>query len=260
MRIISANVNGLRAAIRKGFYDWLAAQEADFVCLQEVKARPEQLEAHEPAPAGYHCFYEPGEQKGRHGVSVFTRQEPDECIHGFGSAEFDPEGRYLELRFGKLSVVSLYVPAGTSSEERLAAKFRFMDEFRGHLAKLGASGRDVVISGDWNIAHHEIDLKNFRANRTRSGFLPEERAWLDEVFGPLGFVDVFRELNKEPGQYTWWSSRHPTTRERNVGWRLDYQVATPALASAASHVSIATEPRFSDHAPIVFDYHWDPAT
>jgi exodeoxyribonuclease-3 len=254
VRIISANVNGLRAAIRKGFYAWLAEQEADFVCLQEIKARPEQLQDHEPPPAGYRCVYEPGEQKGRHGVAIFTRKEPDNAIHGFGSTEFDPEGRYLELRFGKLSVVSLYVPAGTSSEERLAAKFRFMNELREHLAKLAASGRDVVISGDWNIAHKEIDLKNFRANRERSGFLPEERAWLDEVFGPLGFVDVFRELNQEPGQYTWWSNRHPTTRERNVGWRIDYQVATPALARAIKTVAIAPEPRFSDHAPLIFDY------
>ena len=254
MRILSANVNGLRAAIRKGFYDWLEVQGADFVCLQEIKAQPEQLEAHAPPPAGYHCFYEPGERKGRHGVAVFTRIEPDEVIHGFGSAEFDPEGRYLEARLGNLSVVSLYVPAGTSSEARLQAKFRFMDELSAHLTKLGGSGRDYVICGDWNIAHKEIDLKNYRANRDRSGFLPRERAWLDDVFGPMGFVDVFRELNHEPGQYTWWSNRHPTTRERNVGWRIDYQVATPALAARIQSVAIATEPRFSDHAPLIFDY------
>jgi exodeoxyribonuclease-3 len=254
MRILSFNVNGLRAAIRKGFYDWLAEQDADFVCLQEIKAHPEQLDAHPPPPPGYHCFYEPAERKGYSGVALFSREEPGDVIHGFGSAEFDSEGRYLEARIGKLSVVSIYVPAGSSSEVRQEAKFRFMKEQGAHLETLAASGRDYVLCGDWNIAHKEIDLKNARANRERSGFLPEERAWLDDVFGPIGFVDVFRELNDEPGQYTWWSNRHPTTRERNVGWRLDYQVATPALASRARRVAIATEPRFSDHAPIIFDY------
>jgi len=257
MRVISLNINGLRAGIRKGLYDWLEEQRADFVCLQEIKARPEQLEEHGPAPLGYQCFYEPGERKGHSGVAIFSRVEPDKVIEGFGSKEFDPEGRYIELRFGKLSVVSLYAPSGSSNEARLEAKFRFMPEFSKHLAKLKRSRRHVVISGDWNVAHKEIDIKNASANRKRPGFLPEERAWLDQVFGPLGFIDVFRELNQEPDNYTWWSNRHPTTRERNVGWRIDYQAATPALASAARQVSVATEPRFSDHAPLVFDYDWD---
>jgi len=254
MRIISLNANGLRAAIRKGFYTWLAGQNADLVCIQELRAHPEQLQAHEPPPPGYHCFYSPAERKGYSGVALFSREQPDDLIHGFGSKEFDPEGRYLEARFGKLSVVSIYVPAGASSEVRQEAKFRFMKEQSAHLKKLARRKRDYLLCGDWNIAHKEIDLKNFRANRTRSGFLPEERAWMDKVFGPLGFVDVFRELNQEPGQYTWWSNRHPTTRERNVGWRLDYQVATPALASQVRNVAIATDTRFSDHAPLVFDY------
>ncbi len=254
MRIISLNANGLRAAIRKGFYTWLAEQDADLVCIQELRAHPEQLDAHEPPPAGYHCFYNPAERKGYSGVALFSREQPDSVIHGFGSKEFDPEGRYLEARFGKLSVVSIYVPAGSSSEVRQEAKFRFMKEQGAHLKKLARRKRDYVLCGDWNIAHKEIDLKNFRANRTRSGFLPEERAWMDKVFGPLGFVDVFRELNQAPGQYTWWSNRHPTTRERNVGWRLDYQIATPALASRVKRVAIDTETRFSDHAPLLFDY------
>jgi exodeoxyribonuclease-3 len=254
MRVISLNVNGLRAAIRKGFYTWLEQQDADFVCLQEIKAMPEQLVAHAPEPAGYHCFYEPAERKGYSGVAIFSRQEPDNVIHGFGSAEFDPEGRYLEARFGKLSVVSIYVPAGSSSEVRHQAKLRFMKEQGAHLKKLARRKRNYVLCGDWNIAHKEIDLKNFRANRTRSGFLPEERAWLDEIFGPIGFTDVFRKLNQESGQYTWWSNRHPTTRERNVGWRIDYQVATRALASRVENVAIGTDTRFSDHAPLIFDY------
>ena len=257
MRIVSLNANGLRAAIRKGFYAWLAEQDADVVCIQELRAHPEQLQAHEPPPPGYHCFYSPAERKGYSGVALFSREQPDDLIHGFGSEEFDPEGRYLEARFGKLSIVSIYVPAGASSEVRQEAKFRFMKEQGAHLKKLARRKRDYVICGDWNIAHKEIDLKNFRANRARSGFLPEERAWMDKVFGPLGFVDVFRELNQEPGHYTWWSNRHPTTRERNVGWRLDYQVATPALASQVRNVAIAADTRFSDHAPLLFDYALD---
>ncbi|MGB5681933.1 MAG: exodeoxyribonuclease III [Polyangiales bacterium] len=257
MRIVSLNANGLRAAIRKGFYAWLAEQDADVVCIQELRAHPEQLQAHEPPPPGYHCFYHPAERKGYSGVALFSREQPDDLIHGFGSEEFDPEGRYLEARFGKLSIVSIYVPAGASSDVRQEAKFRFMKEQSAHLKKLARRKRDYVLCGDWNIAHREIDLKNARANRTRSGFLPEERAWMDKVFGPLGFVDVFRELNQEPGQYTWWSNRHPTTRERNVGWRLDYQVATPALASQVRNVAIAADTRFSDHAPLLFDYALD---
>jgi len=254
MRVLSLNTNGLRAAVRKGFYDWLPSQEADSVCLQEIKVRPEQLSEAERAPAGYHSFYEPGERKGHSGVAVFTREQPDEVIHGFGSAEFDPEGRYIEARLGNLSVVSLYVPAGTSSKVRLAAKFRFMKEFSAHLTNLAATGRDYIICGDWNIAHKEIDLTNDKSNRKNSGFLPEERAWLDEVFGPIGFVDAFREVTQEPCQYTWWSTRHPTARDRNVGWRLDYQVVTPDLGSRARAASITRDPPFSDHAPLTIDY------
>ncbi|MBW1905023.1 MAG: exodeoxyribonuclease III [Deltaproteobacteria bacterium] len=252
MRVISLNTNGLRAAARKGFYEWLPGQNADFVCLQEIKARPEQLDAPGLVPTGYHCFYEPGTRKGRSGVAVFTRDEPDEVIHGFGSAEFDPEGRYLEARFGNLSVASVYVPSGSSSKERLSAKFRFMDEFAEHLAALVATGRDCIVCGDWNVAHTAIDVA--RPNPKRPGFLPDERAWLDQVFGPIGFVDTFRELNTLSGQYTWWANRHPTARDSNVGWRLDYQAATSALASCVRRVAIANEPRFSDHAPLIFDY------
>jgi exodeoxyribonuclease-3 len=260
MRVISLNANGLRAAARKGFYEWLPGQNADFVCLQEVRAQPEQLDALELVPAGYHCFYEPGENKGRSGVAVFTRDEPDEVIHGFGSAEFDPEGRYLEVRFGNLSIASVYVPSGSSSKARQAAKFRFMEEFSKHLTELATSGRDCIVCGDWNVAHKAIDLENDRANQKQSGFLPEERAWLDQVFGPAGFVDTFRELNTDPAQYTWWSNRHPTARERNVGWRLDYQAATQRPASRVRSVAIASETRFSDRAPLIFDYALEKAS
>jgi len=254
MRVITLNVNGLRAAVRKGLYQWLEGQEADFVCLQEIKARPEQLGEMELAPVGYQGFYEPGERKGHSGVAVFARAEPDEVIHGFGSAEFDPEGRYIEARFGDVSIASVYVPAGTSGPMRLAAKFRFMEEFSAHLAGLVESGRHCILAGDWNIAHREIDLRNFKTNRKNSGFLPKECAWLDQVFGPIGLVDAFRRVNTEPGQYSWWSLRHPTTRERNVGWRLDYQVVSPGIGDCVVHASIPREPRFSDHAPVIIDY------
>jgi exodeoxyribonuclease-3 len=254
MRVLTLNVNGLRAAACKGLYEWLESQDADFICLQEIKARPEQLSEAELAPVGYHGFYEPGERKGHSGVALFARAEPDEVSHGFGSAEFDREGRYIEARFGDVSIASVYVPAGTSGAVRLAAKFRFMEEFSEHLAGLVASGRHCILCGDWNIAHKEIDLKNFKANRKNSGFLPEERAWLDQVFGPIGLVDAFRRVNTNPGQYSWWSLRHPTTRERNVGWRLDYQVVTPGIGDCVVHASIPREPRFSDHAPVIVDY------
>ena len=254
MRVLSLNVNGLRAAARKGFYEWLEGQDADFVCLQEIKARPEQLTAAELAPAGYRSFYEPGERKGHSGVALFARAAPDEVIHGFGSAEFDPEGRYIEARFGNVSIASVYVPSGTSGEARLAAKFRFMEQFSEHLCGLAASGRHCILCGDWNVAHKEIDLKNYRANQKNSGFLPEERAWLDQVFGPIGFVDAFRQVNTEPGQYSWWSQRQPTTRARNVGWRLDYQVVTPGLGDCVIAASIPRDPPFSDHAPVIIDY------
>jgi len=254
MRVLNLNVNGLRAAARKGFYRWLPRQKADFVCLQEIKARPEQLSESERNPRGYHCFYEPGERKGHSGVAIYTRTQPDEVIHGFGSTEFDPEGRYIEARFGNLSIVSVYVPAGTSSDERLAAKFRFMSQFARHLSCLAETGRQYALCGDWNVAHKEIDLKNPKANRKNSGFLPEERAWLDLIFSRLGFVDAFRQVNTQPDQYTWWSGRHPTARERNIGWRLDYQVVTPRLGARVTAASIASKPIFSDHAPLRIDY------
>jgi exodeoxyribonuclease III len=190
MRIVTLNVNGIRAAARKGLFDWLARERADVVCLQEVRAQADQIAAPQFHPAKFHCFYEPAQRKGYSGVALFSRREPDEIVRGFGSAEFDAEGRYLEARFGALSVISLYVPSGSSSDERQQSKFRFMTEFRVHLDRLrqdaAGNGRQYLLCGDWNIAHKEIDLKNWRSNQKNSGFLPEERSWLDGVFGPLG--------------------------------------------------------------------------
>lgn len=256
MRIISFNANGIRAAVRKGFFQWLPRQKADVVCLQETKAQKHQLEVPEFRPKGFHCYYEDAEKKGYSGVAIYSKQEPDEVIYGFGSPEFDAEGRHIEARFGDLSVVSVYMPSGSSSEERQQAKFRYLDEFMQYLQAIKKDGRRYVICGDWNIAHKEIDLKNWRGNRKNSGFLPEERAWLDDVFDGEGFVDAFREVNPAADQYTWWSNRG-RARENNVGWRIDYQVVSAALKDKALKARIHKTTWFSDHAPLIMDYEID---
>jgi len=255
MRIISVNLNGIRSAASKGFLPWLERQEADVVCLQELKAHASDLSDAMRAPPGLKGWFHHAEKKGYSGVGVYCRREPDRIVEGLGIPDIDAEGRYLQADMGELSVVSFYLPSGSSSEERLAIKFRFMERVIPKLHELAQSGRHVVICGDWNIAHREIDLANWRANRKNPGFLPEERAWLSGVFDILGFEDVFRRLDPRPGQYTWWSNRG-AAREKNVGWRLDYQNATPAFAKLARRTSIYTEERFSDHAPLTIDYDY----
>ena len=255
MKVISVNVNGIRSAARKGFYEWLAAQRADFVCMQEVKAHEADLDAAIFAPKKFSAAFSLAEKKGYSGVGLYSLRTPDSVQRGFGSREFDAEGRYVEARFGNLSVVSAYFPSGSSSPERQEAKFRFLDEFRPHLKKLLQSGREVVLCGDVNIAHKEIDLRNWKSNQKNSGFLPGERAWISEVFDKGGFVDVFRRLNAGPDQYTWWSNRGDAWN-KNVGWRIDYHIATEALAKSAKKESIYKAQRFSDHAPLIIDYDW----
>ncbi len=253
MRILTLNVNGLRSAAQKGVFAYLAKQKADVVCLQEIRATEEQLEGAEYQLRGYTRLLFPAEKKGYAGVAIYAKRAPDEVQRGFGVAEFDQEGRYLEARFGELSVVSLYLPSGSSGEHRQASKYRFLDAFLPHMKKLAKKKRHVVLSGDWNIAHKNIDLENWRSNQKNSGFLPEERAWLDRVYGELGWVDAFREVNQEPRQYTWWSNRGQAWAN-DVGWRIDYQVASPSLRGAAQRVSIYKDARFSDHAPLLIDY------
>jgi exodeoxyribonuclease-3 len=253
MRIVTFNANGLRAAARKGFYAWLRRQKADVVCIQELKAQVEQLAGKLYWPPSFHCYYNCAMRKGYSGVGLYSRREPDDVVQGLGWDDFDAEGRWIEARFGKLSIVSLYLPSGTSGEHRQALKFRIMKRLLPTLRRLCTSGRDYLICGDWNIAHRPIDLKNWRGNQNNSGFLPEERAWMDEVFGTEGWVDVFRILNQEPEQYTWWSNRGRAW-EMNVGWRIDYQVATPQLAAQAKAAYIYKRRRFSDHAPLTIDY------
>ena len=255
MRVVTLNVNGIRSAARKGFYRWLAAQRADIACLQELKAQEADLDRTMRAPRALHGFFSHAQKKGYAGVALYSRTRPDSVHQGFGSREFDAEGRYLEARFGKLSVVSVYLPSGSAGPHRQASKFRFMARFLPHLDRLRRSGREAILCGDWNIAHREIDLRNWRSNRKNSGFLPEERAWLSRVFDALGYVDVFRRLNAKPDQYTWWSNRGQAWA-KNVGWRIDYQIATPGVAQTATREAIYKRRRFSDHAPVTIDYDW----
>ncbi len=254
MRVISFNANGIRAAARKGFFDWLPRQGADVVCIQETKAQVDQLSDPVFHPDGYHCFYCDAEKKGYAGTALYVRREPDETTKELGFDEFDREGRWCEARFGDLVIASLYLPSGSSSEERLAAKMRFHELFLPHLQELRDSGRRVIICGDWNTAHKEIDLRNWRSNRKNSGFLPEERAWLDKVFDEIGMIDAFRVVHPDtPDLYTWWSNRGRAW-EKNVGWRIDYQIITPDLRDRVKDAWIYTDDRFSDHAPLVMDY------
>lgn len=261
LRILSLNLNGIRSAASKGFFEWMTTQQADIVCVQELKAQLADLAPALLAPAGFQGYFHAAEKKGYSGVGIYSRKAPDRILEGFGNPEFDAEGRYLQADFGGLSVISLYLPSGSSSDERQQAKFRFLDRFRPQLERLaneaGHDKREVLLCGDWNIAHQAIDLKNWKANQKNSGFLPEERAWLSSVFDDLGWVDVHRGLLPEAGDeaYTWWSNRGQAWA-KNVGWRIDYQIATPRLAAAARHVTVYKDQRFSDHAPLTVDYEF----
>jgi exodeoxyribonuclease-3 len=255
VRVITLNVNGIRSAERKGFARWLARAEPwDIVCLQEIKAQLDQIPRSLRAPRQSHAFFLTAERKGYAGVGLYAKQRP-EVATGFGCAEFDCEGRYLEARFEQLAIASVYFPSGSAGPHRQASKYRFLEAFLPHLVKLRERKLEIILCGDWNIAHHPIDLKNWRSNQKHSGFLPEERAWLTHVFDELGFVDVFRLCNKEPEQYTWWSNRGQAWK-KNVGWRIDYHIATPGIAAKARTVSIYKTRRFSDHAPVIVDYDY----
>jgi exodeoxyribonuclease III len=255
MRIITLNLNGIRSAANKGFYPWLQKAQPDIICLQEIKAQADNLTEEMLAPDGYHGYFHYAQKKGYSGVGIYTKQKPDVIIEGLGIEEIDAEGRYLECQFGHLSVISLYLPSGSSGEERQAFKFNVMARFMLHLEQLIKSGFEVVICGDWNIAHQEIDLKNFKGNKKNSGFLPEERAWMTDIFSRVGWVDVYRKLYPETtdASYTWWSNRGQAWA-KNVGWRIDYQIATPVFAKKAVEANIYKDERFSDHAPLIIDY------
>ncbi len=256
MRIITANLNGIRSAARKGFYDWLRKQNADVVCLQELKAQKDQLTDDVFYPKDYHEYFHTAEKKGYSGVGIYTRHEPDKVIDGIGWADFDAEGRYIQADFGKLSVVSIYIPSGTSSQERLDIKLGYLERLKPFFKSCRRKRREFIFCGDWNIAHKNIDLKNWRSNQKNSGFLPQERAWLDWLYDDAGYVDVFRTVDQREEQYTWWSNRGQAWA-KNVGWRLDLQIATPKIAQSAKAVSIYKDERFSDHAPLTIDYNHD---
>ncbi len=253
MKIISANLNGIRAAHRKGFFDWMPNTGADVICIQETKAQVEQLAEEILKPDGYHAWFHSAEKKGYSGVAVYARQQPLAVTYGLGWEDFDAEGRFLQLDYDKLSIISLYLPSGSSSEERQQRKFDFLERFTPRLEEMQASGREYIICGDWNIAHKEIDLKNWKSNQKNSGFLPEERAWLDDLFDRIGFVDAFRLVNQEADQYTWWSNRGQAWA-KNVGWRIDYHIITPGLSARVKSADIYKDERFSDHAPLILDY------
>lgn len=255
MRVISFNANGIRAAGRNGFFDWLNTQNADFVCIQETKAQVDQLLPKELYyPEGYFCDYFDAQKKGYSGVSIYARHKPERVVKGLGFDYCDTEGRYIQFDYPKLSVISLYLPSGTSGDGRQVVKYDFLKRFAAHLLALKAEGRELIICGDYNIAHKQIDLKNWRSNQKNSGFLPDERAWMDQLFGEMGFVDAFRVINQQEEQYTWWSYR-ARAWDKNVGWRIDYQVVTPGLIDSIHQVAIERDGRWSDHAPLIIDYN-----
>lgn len=254
MRIITVNTNGIRSAERKGFFAWLSEQNADVVCIQETKAQIDQLDTELFYPSSHHCFYHDAEKKGYSGVALFCKKKPDKIIYGLGIEDIDREGRFIEARFGNLSVISLYLPSGSSGEERQNFKFSVLERFKIYLDDIANNGRDTIICGDWNIAHKEIDLKNWRGNKKNSGFLPEERAWLDTIFEDEKWFDAFRLVNQEADQYTWWSNRGQAWAN-NVGWRIDYQIISASLQNKVHATSIYKDERFSDHAPLIIDYN-----
>jgi len=255
MRVITANLNGIRSAANKGFFDWMADQQADLVCLQETKAQEHQLDAAVHYPEGYHSVFVDAEKKGYSGVALYSRHAPDRVIRGLGEgfADMDAEGRYVQADFGRLSVVSLYLPSGSSGDVRQQVKFSFLERFGERLQQMRKQGREWIICGDFNIVHKEIDIKNWKSNQKNSGCLPEERAWLDRLFGKWGYLDAFRLVDERAEQYTWWSNRGQAWA-KNVGWRIDYQVISPGLREAVRAAQIYREQRFSDHAPLIMDY------
>jgi len=261
LRITSLNVNGIRSAFRKGLADWLAQTRPDVACLQEIKVQDSDLAEDLRHPAGYTGHFHHAQKKGYSGVGLYLARAAESIASGMDCPEFDAEGRILRADWPGLSIVSAYLPSGSSGDERQAAKYRFLDHYEGWLAGLmdehRQTGREFVLCGDWNIAHQEIDLKNWKGNRKNSGFLPEERAWLSKVFDDGGWVDVYRRLHPETtGEaYTWWSNRGQAWA-KNVGWRIDYQIATPGIAERAHAASIYKDARFSDHAPLTIDYDW----
>lgn len=251
MKIISYNVNGIRAAIAKGLLEWLDGVKPDVVCFQELKATPDQIPVMEIEAMGYHCYWFPAQKKGYSGVGILAKQEPDKVVYGMNNAKYDDEGRFLRADFGDLSVVSVYHPSGTTGEERQDFKMEWLDFFRGYVNKLRQERPNLVISGDYNICHEAIDIHDPVRNATNSGFLPEERQWFTDFLSD-GYIDSFRHLHKDPGHYSWWSYR-ANARANNKGWRIDYHIVTDNLKDKIANASIFPEAVHSDHCPIYIE-------
>jgi len=256
MRIITLNANGIRAAARKGLFDWLLKQKADIVCLQETKAHLDQLGDDVFGPAGYELYHHDANKRGYSGTAIYSRHIPNKITMGLGWPHADDEGRYVQLDFDNLSIASLYLPSGSSGEERQKVKFEFMKKYEPRLKKIAKQKKPFIICGDWNIVHKEIDIKNWKSNQKNSGCLPEERAWLDKLFDKFGLVDAFRVVNKKPHEYTWWSHRGQAWAN-NVGWRIDYQIVNRHLEKKIKSAKIYKKQRFSDHAPLIMDYDFE---
>ena len=267
MRVITLNLNGIRSAARKGFFEWAKTQEADVICVQELKAQEKDMNQPDLHLDGYHGYFHYAEKKGYSGVGIYSRQKPSQVKTGLGFHVADQEGRYVAVQLGNVWVASLYLPSGTSGVGRQDIKYDFLKQYASHLTALTQAENiteyqvdqapqqtaEYIICGDWNIAHKTIDLKNWKKKKKNSGFLPDERAWMDGLFRNMGFVDAFRVVNQEPEQYTWWSYRGQAWA-KNVGWRIDYQVVTPGLKPTIKSAKIYKEQRFSDHAPLIIDY------
>lgn len=253
MRVITFNANGIRAAARKGFFEWLDQQAADVVCIQETKAQEEQLTDPVFHPEGYHCAYADAEKKGYSGTAIYSRVKPNVVQIGLDWPPIDMEGRWLQYEFDDISIASLYMPSGTSGEERQAVKYQVMDYLSPYLKSMAKEQREWIVCADWNIVHTEKDIKNWKSNQKNSGCLPEERAWLDKLFGEWGMVDAFRVVEDRDQQYTWWSNRGQAWAN-NTGWRIDYHVVSPGLQKFVRQASVYRDERFSDHAPLIIDY------
>jgi exodeoxyribonuclease-3 len=252
VRVITANVNGIRSANNKGFFKWLATMDADIICLQEIKVAMEDIPEELMNWNGYHSSFHPAEKKGYSGVAIYSKIKPDNIVIGIGNAEIDNEGRYLQFDYADYSVISLYLPSGSSGPEKQAKKFMFMEYYKPLLEAKLKSMQQYIICGDWNIAHTTLDLKNWKGNVKNSGFLPEERAWIDYLL-KSGFVDTWRNLYTEIPGYTWWSNRGQAYN-KDVGWRIDYQICTPQIGAKVAKAEIFKDIKFSDHAPLIVDY------
>lgn len=252
MRIISYNVNGIRAAMNKGFIEWLKTNPADIICVQETKAHKDNVDHKQFTDLGFHDYWYSAEKKGYSGVAVFTKIKPDFFQAGNGYMQSDAEGRVIRLDFGDLTLINAYFPSGTSGDERQAYKYVWLDEFFEYLQLLRQTRPNLIVCGDYNIAHKEIDIHDPKGNKKSSGFLPEERAWMDK-FISNGWVDTFRELNQEPHQYSWWSQRFPSVRLQNKGWRIDYITVTDKLQKKIKTVNIFPDVKHSDHCPIFLE-------